>query len=61
MENDLIQRINKLEDRAFQLRMAISGLCGTVTAMADFTKDEIAKEDFNIVKVKLEEAVELFD
>jgi len=29
--------------------------------MADLTKDEIAKEDFNIVKVKLEEAVELFD
>ena len=62
MENDhLIKRINKLEDRAFQLRLAISGLSGAVTAMERFSEDENAKEDLGRVKAKLDSALELFD
>ena len=61
MENDLIQRINKLEDRAFQLRMAISGLSGAVRAMERLNEDENAKEDLGRVKAKLDSALELFD
>ena len=62
MENDhLIKPINKLEDRAFQLRLAISGLSGAVTAMERFSEDENAKEDLGRVKAKLDSALELFD
>ena len=61
MENDLIKRINKLEDRAFQLRLAVSGLSGTVRAMERLNVDEKAKQDFNCVKVRLDKALELFD
>ena len=61
MENDLIKCINKLEDRAFQLRLAISGLSGAVTAMERFSEDENAKEDLGRVKAKLDSALELFD
>ncbi len=61
MENDLIKRINKLEDRAFQLRLAVSGLSGTVRAMERLSEDEKAKEDLGSVKVRLDKALELFD
>ena len=62
MENDnLIKRINKLEDRAFQLRLAVSGLSGTVRAMERLSKDKNAKQDLGDVKVRLDKALELFD
>ena len=62
MENDhLYKRINKLEDRAFQLRLAMSGLSGTVRAMERLSEDEKAKEDLGSVKVWLDKALELFD
>jgi hypothetical protein len=62
MENDhLIKRINKLEDRAFQLRLAISGLSGAVRAMERLSEDKNAKQDLGSVKVRLEKALELFD
>ena len=61
MNDDLYTRINKLEDRAFQLRMAISGLSGAVRAMERLNEDEKAKQDFNCVKVRLDKALELFD
>ena len=61
MNDDLIKRINKLEDRAFQLRLAISGLSGAVRAMERLSEDENAKQDLGTVKVRLEKALELFD
>jgi len=62
MENDhLYKRINELEDRAFQLRLAVSGLSGTVRAMERLSEDEKAKEDLGSVKVRLDKALELFD
>ena len=62
MENDhLYKRINELEDRAVQLRLAVSGLSGTVRAMERLSEDEKAKEDLGSVKVRLDKALELFD
>ena len=61
MNDNLIKRINKLEDRAFQLRLAISGLSGAVRAMERLSEDENAKQDLGTVKVRLEKALELFD
>ncbi len=61
MNDDLIKRINKLEDRAFQLRLAISGLSGAVRAMERLSEDKNAKQDLGDVKVRLDKALELFD
>ena len=61
MNDDLYKRINELEDRAFQLRLAMSGLSGTVRAMERLSEDENAKEDLGRVKAKLDSALELFD
>ena len=61
MNNNLYKRINKLEDRNFQLRLAISGLSGAVRAMERLSEDEKAKEDLGSVKVRLDKALELFD
>jgi hypothetical protein len=61
MNNNLYKRINKLEDRNFQLRLAISGLSGAVRAMERLSEDEKAKQDLGSVKVRLDKALELFD
>jgi len=61
MNDNLIKRINKLEDRAFQLRLAISGLSGAVRAMERLSEDKNAKQDLGDVKVRLDKALELFD
>jgi len=61
MNDDLIKRISKLEDRAFQLRLAISGLSGAVRAMERLSEDKNAKQDLGDVKVRLDKALELFD
>jgi hypothetical protein len=61
VNDDLIKRISKLEDRAFQLRLAISGLSGAVRAMERLSEDKNAKQDLGDVKVRLDKALELFD
>jgi|TARA_R110001592_G_scaffold1149_1_gene6771 hypothetical protein len=61
MNDHLYKRINKLEDRNFQLRLAISGLSGAVRAMERLTEDKSAKQDLGSVKIRLDKALELFD